>query len=97
VNKAKTLAYHNESEMMAMAQPRSVAASVRQSIPPAFTIQPAVRPCSRGAVLARSVTADKERVQLPTGDPEPTQDQELDAYFAATTRLQQLLTDAALR
>jgi hypothetical protein len=84
--------------MMAMAQPRSVAAFVRQSFPPALIVQSAVRPCSRRAVLARSVTADKERVQLPPGDdPKPTQDQELDAYFAATTRLQQLLTDAALR
>jgi hypothetical protein len=81
--------------MMAMAQPRPVAHSATQPVAAGLI---SVFKARRAAVLARSFTADNKRVQqLPAAGPKRTEDLELDAYYVATARLQQLLTDAALR
>lgn len=78
---------------MAMAQSHRVVHSPTQTVAAGsiFISKP-----RRAAVLARSVTADSKRVQLPAADSKQTEDLELDAYYVATARLQQLLTDAAL-
>uniref|UniRef100_A0A383VP99 Uncharacterized protein n=1 Tax=Tetradesmus obliquus TaxID=3088 RepID=A0A383VP99_TETOB len=79
--------------MMAMAQSHRVVHSPTQPVAAGSICTSKPR---RAAVLARSVTADSKRVQLPAADSKQTEDLELDAYYVATARLQQLLTDAAL-
>lgn len=79
---------------MAMAQSHRVVHSPTQ---PVAAGSICISKPRRAAVLARSVTADSKRVQLPAADSKQTEDLELNAYYVATARLQQLLTDAALR
>jgi hypothetical protein len=80
--------------MMAMMPPRTVAPSLKQPVAAGCF---ATFKARRAAVLGRSATAGKQSVQLPVADPKRAEDLELDAYYVATVRLQQLLTDAALR
>ncbi|KAF6266630.1 hypothetical protein COO60DRAFT_7107 [Scenedesmus sp. NREL 46B-D3] len=91
----KRLQFTTRCKMMAIAAPRSLAASAKHSKPAAYISRFEARPCVRAAVLTRSFIADRKRVQL-SADPKQPQDQQPDAYCVATARLQQLLTDAAL-